>query len=442
MAGGLSLLPGSGCRRPVRNKRVNIILITLDTTRADSLGCYGYKRDTSPCLDELAQESVLYTRALAPSNWTLSSHASLFTGKFTYSHGARHDPEGPFNLGIALGPNNEDYTRHRTRTIGSQEHTLAQILKDAGYATGAVVSGPWLKRIFGLKKGFTFYNDYGITVLNGKRALEVTSQALLWLKQMSIGSFLLFLNYFDPHFPYDPPGEFFHAFLPEDGRPAQSHSSYENMKALYDGEIRYMDYHIGQLLKNLKALGLYDNSCIIVTADHGELFGEHGMQGHGNTLYQEELQIPLIVKYPAGEVRARRDDRFIQLIDILPMILNRLDIPLPPNIQGNVPSRIDHPIFAETYPLPFRDKYQGDWRALYEGDFKFLWNSMGRNLLFNLKDDPGETTNLIESQGQKARAMEASMGKLLVSLPRPGPAGPQQKIDEHTRDVLKSLGYL
>ncbi len=436
------MLPLSGCHKPVRDKRVNIILITLDTTRADSLGCYGYTRDTSPCLDEFAKESVLYTRALAPSSWTLSSHASLFTGKFTYSHGARHDPEGAFNLGIALDPDNQDYNRHRARSISSQEHTLAQILKAAGYATCAVVSGPWLKRIFGLNKGFDIYYDYGITVLNGKRARQVTSQARSMLKRMSTRPFFLFLNYFDPHFPYNPPGNYFHASLPEDGRPSQSHSSYENMKALYDGEIRYMDDYIGHLFNDLKALGFYDTSWIIVTSDHGELFGEHGLMGHGNTLYQEELQIPLIVKYPAGEARARRDDRVVQLIDILPMILDRLDIPLPPDIQGNVPSRIDHPIFAEAYPLPFHDKYQGDWRALYTGNFKFLWNSMGKNLLFNLKDDPGETVNLIERDRKKAQAMGSSMEKLLASLPKPTSAGPRQKIDGQTREALKSLGYL
>jgi hypothetical protein len=124
------------------------------------------------------------------------------------------------------------------------------------------------------------------------------------------------------------------------------------------------------------------------------------------------------------------------------MILNRLDIPLPPDIQGSNPPLIAHPIFAEIYPLPFRDKYQGDWRALYEGNFKFLWNSMGKSLLFNLKDDPGETVNLITRDGERAQAMEASMEALLASLPKPAATGPRQEIDEHTRETLKSLGYL
>ena len=443
IAGGLTMFPwSSGCRKTSSSKPVNIILITLDTTRADSLGCYGYKRDTSPCLDKLANESVLYTRALATSSWTLPSHASLFTGKFTSSHGARYDPEGPLSLASALDPNSEHYRKHRARTISSQENTLAQILQDAGYVTGAVVSGPWLKKVFGLDKGFDHYADDQITALNGKKASDVTSQALRWLKRIGSDPFFLFLNYFDPHYPYNPPGEFLHAFLPADGRPVENITSPEDLRALYDAEILYMDYHIGQLLINLKTLGLYDNTLIIVTSDHGELFGEHGQMGHGNTLYQEELHVPLMVKYPGSELGARREDRAIQLIDILPMILNRLNIPFPPGIQGNAPPDIAHPILAEVYPLAFRQGYQGEWRALYEGSFKFLWNSQGNSLLVNLDDDPRETVNLIDRYGEKARAMEATIEALLASLPKPGPAGPQQKIDEHTREALQSLGYL
>jgi len=442
ITGGLSVLPWSGCRTRVRDGRVNIILITLDTTRADSLGCYGYERDTSPFLDTFANESVLYSRALATSSWTLPAHASLFTGKFTSSHGARYDPEGPFSLASALDPNSDNYKKHRARTISSQENTLAQILKDADYLTGAVVSGPWLKKVFRLNKGFDYYADDQINALNGKAAAEVTSQALRWLKRIGRDPFFLFLNYFDPHYPYSAPGDFCHAFLPADGRPIATITSPEEMRALYDGEIRYMDYHIGQLFKNLKSLGLYDNSMIMVTADHGELFGEHGLLGHGNTLYQEELHIPLIVKYPGTELSAGQEDSPIQLIDILPMILNRLNMPLPQGIQGTVPPQITHPVFAEVYPLPFRDQYQGDWRALYEGTFKFLWNSKGEGLLFNLEEDPREAVNLIDRHGKRAQSMEDNMEKLLASLPKPGPAGPPQKIDEHTRDALKGLGYL
>ena len=144
------------CRKSPRHERPNILLITLDTTRADRLSCYGYERDTSLWLDTLAKESVMYTKAIAPSSWTLPSHASLFTGKFTSSHGARYDPNGPLMLTDAIkGPST--WNQYRARSISTNERTLAEILKGVGYTTGAVVGSPWLKRIFGISKGFDYH---------------------------------------------------------------------------------------------------------------------------------------------------------------------------------------------------------------------------------------------------------------------------------------------
>ncbi len=174
LAVGLS--PGfwiSGCAQRQKGKRPNVILVTLDTTRADRLGCYGYYRQTSPNLDKLADDSLVYTRAIAPSSWTLPSHASLFTGKFTSSHGAQKDPHGPLHLSEAIkGP--ESFKVARARGLSHNELTLAQILREAGYTTGAVVGGPWMKRVFGLDKGFSFYDDSQISTVGGRLARDVT----------------------------------------------------------------------------------------------------------------------------------------------------------------------------------------------------------------------------------------------------------------------------
>ncbi|MFC1657678.1 sulfatase-like hydrolase/transferase, partial [Candidatus Moduliflexota bacterium] len=171
-------LPGAGCSRRISRERPNIILITLDTTRRDRLGCYGCTSPTSPVLDKLAGESLLYTRAIAPSNWTLPSHASLFTGKFTASHGARFDPEGPLSLGGHLEGPEEFWGAFRARGLGEDEETLAAILAAAGYATGGVAAGPWLKRAFGLDRGFSFWDDGQISTENGRTADQVTPAAL------------------------------------------------------------------------------------------------------------------------------------------------------------------------------------------------------------------------------------------------------------------------
>lgn len=441
IAGLSSSVPLSigGCKSLSRDKP-NIILITLDTTRADRLHCYGYTRWTSPSLDNLATKSVIYTRALAPSSWTLPSHASLFTGKFTSSHGARYDPEGPLNLSSAIA-NNPSWSQYRVRSISDKEKTLAEIVKSYGYNTGAVVAGPWLKKIFGLDKGFTYYDDSQIGSLNGRRASQVTSSALQWLKKVSKEKFFLFLNYFDPHYPYSPPEEFIYSFLPKGSLYPGKQLSVEEKNALYDAEILYMDYYIGHLFDNLKRLNLYDNMLLIITSDHGDLLGEHGIFGHGKFLFQEELHIPLIVKYPGTEISPKEEDGYIQLVDILPMILNRLNIPFPQDIQGNISPDIKHPIFAEVYPLPAMTPY-GEWRALYQGNIKFLWNSKGNTMLFNLENDPAELDNLLPKDPDQAKSMALSMSEFLATLPKQRTSRPIQAIDEKTRESLKGLGYI
>lgn len=448
MAGLSGGLWSGGCLKKGSKGNPNIILITLDTTRADRLGCYGYHRQTSTNLDQLASESVLYNRAIAPSSWTLPSHASLFTGKFTSSHGAQYDPEGPIRLSDAVGgPKSWPY---RARGLAKDERTLAMVLKELGYVTGAVVGGPWLKGAFGLHKGFDFYDDSEISSINGRSAKQITTRAVKWIEKVNGDRFFLFLNYFDPHFPWFAPEGYAMRFLPKGthrngkmstiGRPPEERTAEVN-HALYDAEILYMDHYIGYFLQMLKAENLYANSWIIVTADHGELLGEHGKFGHGKYLYEEELHVPLFMKYPDGEESARRTDSWVQLTEILPMICDRLGISVPDDIQGSTPPRINHPVIAETYPVPSMTE-DGHWRAIYDENFKFLWNSAGHNLLFNLKDDPSEMRNLREQERGRAERMLGKLDQYLAELPAPRAANPGKRLDEKTEEALRSLGYL
>lgn len=426
-----------GCSKWQSGKRPNIILITLDTTRADHLSCYGYKRQTSPNLDLLAKESVLYTRAIATSSWTLPSHASIFTGKFTTSHGARKDPNGPLILTDAIhGP--QEWQKQRARGLSKNELTLARILRENGYVTAAVVGGPWMKKIFGLNEGFDFYDDAGITSYNGRPASQITSGAINWIEKSLGKKFFLFLNYFDPHFPFEPPEGFATAFLPKNKR---IDDYWYTRTALYDAEILYMDHYIGKLIQNIKANNLYENTLIIVTADHGELLGEHGKVLHGNDLYQEEIHVPLMVRYPGTEVPSTRKDTPVQLLDIFALILDRLGLKLPEGIQAGVPPQVGHPILSETYPLPTLSS-EGSWRAIFEGDFKFIWNSKGHHMLFDCRNDPFENINLIWQHPQQAQRMEARLNNYLMKLPAPGPAQPARELDSDTKKALKSLGYV
>jgi len=423
-----------------RNDKANIILITLDTTRADHLGCYEYHRPTSPNLDRLAEQSMLYTRMIAPSSWTLPSHASLFTGKFPSCHGAHYDEAGRMRLTQGIeGPAHWDELR--ARALDANALTLATLLKEAGYATGAVVGGPWMKSIFELNRGFEFYDDEDISTVNGRRAEPITASAVKWIETLGEKRFFLFLNYFDVHHPFNAPGKYGTAFFPPGAVPGRTKETVETYRAGYDGELLYMDHHIGRLMTKLKDLKLYDNSWIIVTADHGDLLGEHGKTGHGKYLTQHELHIPLFMKYPHGEVSPGQSDSRVQLIDLLPLICDHHDLPLPDGIQGNLPSEVQHPIFAETYPLK-ATTLDGHWRAIFDGDFKFIWNSLGRHQLFNLAKDPEENHNLFGKEPKRDQQLLAKLDTYLNGLPKPAKSDFVKGVDEKTIQALKAQGYL
>ncbi len=400
--------------------RPNVLFITLDTTRYDRLGCYGYDRDTTPRLDELASSSTRYETAIASSSWTLPSHATLFTGKFATSHGARYDPEGPLKLTDAIaGP--KSFDDYRARGLAANERTLAQMLSEADYRTGAVVGGPWMRRAFGLDKGFQLYDDEDIDSVNGRRASDVTRAALAWLDDTEDDDkpYFLFLNYYDAHAPYDPP---------EPYRSAFASTSEPSPEELYDGEIAYMDFHLGRVLD---AVDL-DRTLVIVTADHGELFGEHGHVGHGNYLYQEEIRVPFIVKVPGVEPSTTTEPA--HHVDVTPLVLAH---------TGLAPNRIrvERPLIAEVSPLPFSSEH-GSWRALIARGYKLLANDQGRDQLYNLMSDPGESVNLIGKEPERAQAMMRFLESYLDALPPPGDAGPPRELDPSTRDALRSLGYV
>jgi arylsulfatase A-like enzyme len=422
----------SGCG----DTRPNVLLITLDTTRADHMSCYGYSRPTTPNLDRLAERSVVYTRAISTSSWTLPAHASLFTGRFPTSHGARYDAEGPLRLNSVVdGPSSS----YRARGLVPEEITLASLLSDAGYSTAAVVGGPWMKRVFGLDKGFDFYDDQGITV-DGRRAEQVTAVALEWLQSAGPGPFFLFLNYFDPHGPYDPPAPYGQAFLPQASSGPEAEREAEI--ARYDGEILYMDHCIGELLDGLARLGHDDDTLIVVASDHGEALWDHNLFGHGRTLFQEEIHIPLLVHDPRGDAAPGRSDAPTQLTDVMPMVLDRLGLELPAGVQGGLPPRTGHPVIAEVYPLEVESAF-GDWQALvdYHSGYKYLWNSRGYSQLFDLRNDPRERTNLIERESARALEMQRLLESYLGSLPPPGKAV-GGTVDPETRKALESLGYV
>ena len=244
----------------------NVVLISIDTCRADYLSCYGYLHKTTPNIDAIANNSIIFENVISPVPLTLPAHASMLTGTIPPYHGI-HD-----NFNYWLGPSNI---------------TLAETLKDNGFTTAAIISAFVMDSQFGLNQGFDIYYDRFDRQANqpedSERPGRKTSLlAQKWLEQNKDQRFFLFLHYYDPHTKYEPPEPFASTFADN----------------LYAGEIAYTDYCIAQVIQKLKDLGLFDSTLLIITGDHGEMLGEHREQEHGYFIYQSAIKVPLIFKLP------------------------------------------------------------------------------------------------------------------------------------------------
>jgi arylsulfatase A-like enzyme len=210
---------------------------------------------------------------------------------------------------------------------------------------------------------------------------------------------------------------------------------------LYDLEIGFMDAHLGRLFAALRARGLFDDLLVVVTADHGELLGEHGLWGHGLRLSQEELRIPLLIKFPAADRRRGRRTEHVQLTDVLPTVLERLGLPTPGDVQGGALPRISHPIVAELY-LPPRLGDQGSYRALVEGPWKYVETTLGAPTLYDLAADPREERDRSRDETTRIQTMAGRLASYLTPLERPVVEAPESEVDSDTVRALEALGYV
>jgi len=488
----------------------NVILITMDTTRADHLSCYGYHRKTTPAIDAFAKEAVLFKNVYTTAPWTLPAHASIFTGMYPAQHGATINSDFTEYLlaryGTALKGarmHAGDVSQNTLSLLSKENVTLAEILSANGFNTAGIIGGPACSSLFGLGQGFAFYDNtlydpdydvayftlskimngfipltdflarYGIAV-KGKTASQVNDVAFNWLGKNYKQPFFLFLNYFDPHTPYFPPIPFSNLFAGgnkhliknftnQNGKAgfihAQDHligavlsrkqrlSTIERdvLLSQYDGEIRYVDYHINRLFQTLKRLNVYDNTMIIITSDHGELFGSHDSMIHGLTLYQGELQIPLIIKYPSSQPTGVIEES-VSLVDILPTVVASLGFSVPEDVQGEVLPGTQRPIIAEYYNnwvniRRYGNHFNRDLKAFYDWPFKFIWESNGKCELYNIEEDPYEVNNVVKEMPGKAGEMQALLDTWLASVTPVAPSI-SPEIDRTTEESLRALGYL
>ena len=386
----------------------HIVLITIDTLRADRVGAYGYTKARTPHIDALAAAGLTATRAYATAPVTLPSHASMLSGRYPPAHGARHN-------GVAMGEG---------------VPTLATTFKAAGFATGAFVSAFPLDRRFGLAAGFDVYGDRWARGPDGRPADERAGQltvdeALAWRRTTGGARTFLWVHLFEPHAPYGDAGS---------GRPLSDR---------YDDEIAEADRQVGRLLDGLGAARA--ETLIVVTADHGEAFGEHGEIGHSLFVYDTTLHVPLILQGPGAD-RGVFDEP-VSLVDIAPTVLAATGVPAPAPLDGQVlpqgrgpraGDELPRQLYAETL-APFEDFGWSPLRAVRAGALKYILAPSPE--LYDLAADAGETANLVATRQPEAARLKAAVATFASPAASASPtAGGGVAPDDRRR--LQSLGYL
>jgi len=395
--------------------RPNIVLISVDTCRADHLGCYNPSKKTTPNIDAFAQTATLFENVVSPVPITLPSHSSMLTGHVPAMHGARTNKV----------------------KLADEIVTLPELLKPEGYTTGAIVSAFVLDGRFGLSQGFDTYDDrfrvLRTRVSSDERVgQEASTVAIQWLRQRRPDErFFLFLHYFDPHWPYEAPEPFPSRFP---GEP-------------YSAEVAYADYCVGQVLDELKRRELFDNALIIIVGDHGEMLGEHGELSHQFFIYESAIKVPLIVKLP-GQEEPRRVEDVVGLVDIAPTLCSLLGlrkenadgIDLSPYLKGqSAPSGAeDRYVYSESVvpqscgANPLFAQVGRRWKYIHTT----------RPELYDLVADPQEQTDLVEAEPHRARRLAGRVTKLLARAAGARVEGDRLVLDEEARRRLESLGYV
>jgi arylsulfatase A-like enzyme/Tfp pilus assembly protein PilF len=386
-----------------------VIVVSIDTLRADHLGAYGYSRGSTPNLDALARESVVFETAYSHCPLTLPSHASLFTGKLPPRTGVRD------NIGFRLKEG---------------QPTLATRLKAAGWRTGGAVSAFVLRADTGIAHGFDFYED-ALTTEGGEEALDsIRRDGALAVEALSRfltaepqAKTLAFLHLYEPHAPCTPP------------------ERYRGLGLAYDGAIAYADELVGRLVSAARDRGLLDRAIFVVLSDHGEGLGDHGEQEHGIFLYREALHVPLMVRLPRGTAGGRRIRGPVGLADVAPTLLDLVGLPIDGMDGASLRDAIvsgrgaSRPQYSETlYPL-----YHFGWSDLRAAaDERYHYIRAPRPELFDLREDPRETRNLSDGAAATASAMEAWLEKTAA----PGNADRPEEVSDEVRQGLQALGYV
>ncbi len=443
-------------------EKPNIIIIVMDTARQDRLSCYDYHRRTSPNLELLSENSTLFTKAYSTSGWTPPAHASLFTGLFPIAH----------------------KTTQENPALSAELKTLAEILTNQGYETIGITENPMVSRHFQFHRGFSVFIETWKRFFI-KEPVHINPAYKFFnnyiehrKKSENKKPFFVFINFIEPHNPYDSSHQFMHSFTKDDsikcnnnrwqkhflGLERFSPKEINHLNALYDAEILYVDHWIGKIAELLKKVELWNDTLFIVTSDHGENIGHHDMMDHVFSIYESTVKIPLIIHFPPLFPENKKINDPVQLTDIFPTIIDilNLDSSAFPS-QGRSllhETSPDRSVFVEYYYPeqvlstfddqerlnPNLEKFKRIQRAVIRSDWKLLFRSDGDHELYHLKNDPDESENLINHSrfSNQKKQLIRNLEKLKALYEKNAVAEPgvaDSELDSATKERLKILGY-
>lgn len=415
----------AGCSKP---PRTNLLLVTLDTTRADYLGCYGRTTAQTPNLDQLAAEGVLFEHAISSVPVTLPSHSTILTGLYPPGHGVRDN--GLFQLPSAVT-------------------TLAEMLAAEGYRTGAAVGAYPLSEEFGIGQGFEFFDDRfdsdgnDVSEAPGlffeeRRADAVNDALLPWLESARDEPFFAWVHYFDPHHPHNPPAPYDQLFRHDP----------------YQGELAFADQSFASLRRQLERWGVWDRTLVIVVGDHGEGRGQHGEDTHSLLVYDSTLRVPFLLRPPVdsswADTVGQRVDQRVGTVDIVPTVLELLGLELPTelglhgrplvSLLGGAAVGAERRTYYAEALTPRLSQGLGELRAYYEGDYKYIHGP--RSELFDLGNDPAELNDLLTDESETASRLRQHLELSITEFASSAASDAAQEADDESRRKLEALGYI
>jgi len=472
------LEPAAAAPRPAESapKTPSVVVIVMDTVRADHLSLYGYEHPTSPELEKLAARAHVFRRAIANSNWSLPSHATLLTGLLPHQHGA-HTVVSP----AAADPSSPRLVDITQQPLAEANETIVETLRGRGYATGAVTANyAWVTKESGLLQGFDYVDDrsgmlvawepfcgaylrhlpvaslrdlYARKTSSKLGADDIVDHSLAFVDAVGRGPFFLLVNFMDGHAPY---GSALRAELVPEIRERFRKSRWRaaNLEP-YDRSIAFLDHEVGRFFRELEARRIFDDALVVVTSDHGERFGEGNRGWHGADLSQESVRVPLLIKLP-GESSPQTIDRRAQLADVVPTILDAVGLPASKSFFGSPLALASRAVIAENYLASggrgtaprsisldeLDERLPTEW-AIFDGDWKLVREAGGRNRLYDVARDPAEAEDRAASEPEVTRRLAEELAALLPREAFTGYRTPvvQAKASNVTIEKLRSLGY-